>query len=170
MPNITVAEEWRPVTIPGFESIYSVSSLGRIRRDTDTSRGKAGKILTPKRVRKYHQVLLRNGKYLNRYCYVHQVVAMAFRGPPPGRLGRNIGTWQTDHIDKNPHNNAASNLRWITMRENRAQAVMSGKGYLKRKRNSLGHFAESLSIRKPSPFPTCPKDTPETQRASSLPE
>lgn len=55
----------------------------------------------------YYQVQFGDGK--NRY--VHRLVAMAFIPNPDNKP-------QVDHIDGNKGNNAAENLRWVTVSEN----------------------------------------------------
>ena len=118
-------EQWKPVHVPAFASTYSVSTLGRVRRDIGGRGAVAGYILTPKPVRKYHQVLLRNGRGVHAYKYVHHLVLFAFRGVPPGPLGCKRGQWQCDHDDRDTHNNALSNLHWLLSESNQARSRVS---------------------------------------------
>lgn len=86
--TITTAEEWRPVT--GYEGLYEVSSLGRVRRTAPTRAGRShpGRIITanPSARNRHRQVALhRNGTC--KVTRVHQLVAAAFLGPcPPGHV------------------------------------------------------------------------------------
>ena len=45
--------------------------------------------------------------------HVHRAVALAFHGPPPEAEKRYV----VHHIDKNPRNNHATNLQWLTHAE-----------------------------------------------------
>lgn len=110
-------EEWRPVT--GYESIYSVSSLGRVRREKTATNTHAGRLLKQR---------------LNRYGYpktclsahseqveftVHTLVAAAFIGPRPHGL-------QINHIDGDKANNRPANLEYVTPLENSSHAAKIG--------------------------------------------
>ena len=111
-----INEEWRPV--PGFERYYSVSNLGRIRRDAPGKGAcKVGGILKGRQSP--------NGYIVVRLCgdpgqmtwhTVHSIVAGAFHGPRPGGFHIN-------HIDGHKSNNAASNLEYITSKANHEHAV-----------------------------------------------
>lgn len=102
-------EEWRPV--PGFEGLYEVSSLGRIRtvpRVVMRSNGAPQTIR--ERIRKpdttpsgHLTVSLRiNGK--SRPHPVHRLVALAFIPNPENKPN-------VLHGDNNPANNRVDNLR-----------------------------------------------------------
>lgn len=110
-------ELWLPVV--GWEGLYEVSNLGRIRR--------VGGYRTP-RPRLLHPVLANNG-YLflhlwrnNRqhgYC-VHSLVAAAFIGPcPEGH--------EVNHIDGDKTHNEDANLEYLTRSENNTHAYRIGK-------------------------------------------
>lgn len=107
-------EEWRPV--PGFEGFYEVSSFGRVKgldRIVETRPGVRcpvkGRLLRPGiNANGYPSVMLRRqGRTFTKA--VHKVVAMAF-------LSNGI----VDHIDRNPMNNAVSNLRIVSLGGNAA--------------------------------------------------
>ena len=103
-------EEWRK--IEGFPD-YSVSTLGRVRHDTN------GRILKPKisgKYRNYYRVDLFYGKPAT--CVplrVHRIVASAFIPNPDNKP-------LVNHIDGNTFNNAVSNLEWVTESENTIHA------------------------------------------------
>lgn len=122
------AEEWRD--IQGFEGVYQVSNLGRVKRvsrvDTYTrsdthkvcERRVADKILKPAVTQDYYEVNLVRGDS-SQYRRVHRIVAEAFI-PNPFNLP------QINHIDGNKENNEVSNLEWCTSRENVAHASQTG--------------------------------------------
>lgn len=53
--------------------------------------------------------------------YVHELVALAFHGERPAG-------WQVMHLDDDPLNNRADNLRYGTPQENYAQIWTTGRG------------------------------------------
>lgn len=118
-------EKWTPVV--GYESIYEVSTHGRVRR---IAGGKGTKgpvpyflkpILGAGRSRVYQQVRLHNNN-IGKTHRVHCVVARAFRGPPPEEeIGGFYRTMQVGHIDGNPQNNRADNLEYQSQRQNREE-------------------------------------------------
>lgn len=105
-------EVWKP--IEGYEGLYEVSNLGRV-RSLEFRNGSG----THKRVRYlnptdnghgYKIIGLRaNGKRKNHY--VHRLVARAFIPNP-----RNLPN--IDHIDHDKSNNVVTNLQWITQGDN----------------------------------------------------
>jgi HNH endonuclease/NUMOD4 motif len=110
-------ERWLPV--PGFEGLYDVSDLGRIR----SWHGRMGlprpHFLTPAFDRPgYLFVLLCKDGQRTR-GRVHQVVAGVFHGPRPDGL-------VIRHLDGNSTNNAASNLTYGTASENAQDTLTHG--------------------------------------------
>jgi hypothetical protein len=104
-----IIESWKHVE--GYEGIYAVSNLGRVRNE------QTGKVLKPGTHPKgYHQVnLYADGK--SKKHKVHRLVAIAFVvNADPERRD------QVDHIDGVRVHNIASNLRWVTHSENRRNA------------------------------------------------
>lgn len=119
------SEIWKPC--PEFEDRYSVSNLGRIRRDTASRLYATGYILkaTPSTTTGYPKVgLRRNGRIY--YIEVHRLVAKAFLGMPTNERP------QVNHIDGIKHNNRIQNLEWNSSYENVHHAIRNG--YL----NSVG--------------------------------
>lgn len=106
-----MTERWLPV--PGYEDLYEVSDLGRVRsvdrvipRKTGLARYRGQVLKVWIRPSGYAQVVLSASGRQQSYL-VHELVAAAFIGPRPGRL------WVA-HNDGDPSNNAASNLRYDT--------------------------------------------------------
>ena len=111
-----MTEIWLP--IEGYENLYEVSNLGRVRRLASVVTSKAGvtrkfsgKILKPVTHRDgYLRVnLCKNGKI--KTFRVHRLVASAFIPNPKGLPAVN-------HKDECKTNNAVSNLEWCTTEYN----------------------------------------------------
>lgn len=98
--------------IEGFEGVYQVSNLGRIKRIADSRTSKSGKIMKATRSGRtgYYLIGLTKDKKQIRFS-VHRLVAAAF-------LGRCPTGYQCNHRDGNRINNNVSNLEWVTPSEN----------------------------------------------------
>lgn len=109
-------ERWRPVV--GYEGIYSVSSLGRVRRELSRTCAKAGTILKPAKRNGYLFVqLCRDGERVN--ASIHQIVAQAFLGPPPP--GHGVNHKNLDRADPR-----LRNLEYLTQSGNMKHAYANG--------------------------------------------
>ena len=104
-------EIWKPVI--GYEGLYEVSNLGRIR----SLAKKRGNVLLPPRIIKgkinshgyYQHILVKEGqrKTISR----HRIVAQAFIPNPDNKT-------DIDHINTIRTDNRVENLRWATKKEN----------------------------------------------------
>lgn len=118
-------EVWKPV--PGYEGVYSVSDLGRVRSESRKIPSKGGSFRTtaerifdrkPAANGYYYVSLRRDGKTSHRT--VHSLVAEAFIGPHPGKgfhICHNNGI-RTD--------NRLANLRYDTEAANHADTIKHG--------------------------------------------
>jgi len=115
-------EVWKPVV--GYEDLYEVSSMGRIRG----LRGKNGKSNTRK-VFLMSLVINKSSKYLaitvgrkgdkQKNMLVHRLVAQAFI-PNPGSKP------EVNHINGVKIDNKVENLEWVTLSENHKHAYKIG--------------------------------------------
>lgn len=111
-----IEELWK--TVLGYEGIYSVSSLGRLRRETTNTNVKAGTITKGCQGKHYSKISIRkNG--IRKQENIHEVIAEAFLGKRPKGM-------YVNHIDGNKKNNCANNLEYVTPKENIRQSVVAG--------------------------------------------
>lgn len=112
-------EIWKPVV--GFEGIYSVSSIGRIRGEifSANNKYKPGRILKPYPTKKgYLHVPLSKDRTV-KYFYISTLVATAFLGPKPDGL-------EINHKDGIKTNDYPNNLEYVTHSENLLHAHRNG--------------------------------------------
>src|ERR1022692_1435720 len=108
-------ERWLPVV--GYEGLYDVSDLGRVR--SLPRRNCRGTVLRPTLTKLGYLRVEPCADGSGRKVMVHVLVAAAFHGPcPPGLEVR--------HLDGNSQNNAASNLAYGTASENCLDMVQHG--------------------------------------------
>lgn len=109
--NAVVSEKWVPVS--GFEGLYEISDLGRMRSYKVSP---SGKILSlTNKTGDYIRVVLQGIGKERKSIGLHRLVAMHFIPNPNGLP-------EVNHIDGNRQNNAASNLEWCTRPYNAAHA------------------------------------------------
>lgn len=113
-------EVWKPIL--GYEGVYSVSNLGRVRREAYIMKG-------GKTVDGYPQHKLSNkGKI--KTIQVHKLVALAFIGPKPSpthEVNHKNGI-KTENIVTVPYNNndTRTNLEYTTPQRNKQHAKELG--------------------------------------------
>ena len=109
-------ETWKPVV--GYEGIYEVSSLGRIRsldKVVPSARSRSGKRMRRGRILqtrisntgRERITLWKDGQM--KTINIHRLVAAAFLGP---------SNLTVNHKDENPLNNRIENLEYMTVRDN----------------------------------------------------
>lgn len=153
-------EQWQP--IPGFEDLYEVSDLGRVKSVARRRAAKSGstcavaeRILRQSTIPKGYKVvgLRKDGK--THPMRVHRLVALAFLGPPPTLcafshplVSPRHEQAMVCHNDGNPANNRLENLRYGTAAENCADRVKHGTALQgSRHPNSKLTDADVLAIR-----------------------
>lgn len=132
-------EIWKP--IQGYEGLYEVSNLGRVKSLERMVNHRYGQRTVRERILKnrpnkrgYHVVLLSENDNLMGFC-VHKLVLSAFKEKPKNKP-------QGNHIDGNKDNNRLSNLEWVTNQENMDHAIDTG---LMRKARGINHGLSKLS-------------------------
>ena len=110
-----IYEEWRPVV--GYEGLYEVSNMGRVRSLDRLVRHPYGKALKKGKIIK---PTLKNSGYYNselridgrvKYPLVHRIVYEAFVGPIPEGM-------QINHINEDKTDNRLENLNLMSPKEN----------------------------------------------------
>lgn len=130
-------EVWK--TIDGFDGIYQVSNLGRIKSIdrlvcsfVNKHRIKRGRILKPGTTPKgYHCVNLGKNETKKR---LHRLIAEAFLPNPEQKETVN-------HINGIKTDNRVENLEWATYSENINHAYLTGLNFYKKERH-IGHFKQ----------------------------
>ena len=120
-------EIWKDVL--GYELVYQVSNLGRVKRIAHYKNTYSGRVLTQNLDNKgYLRVhLSKNNKSINRS--IHQLVLEAFVGPKPDGL-------QGRHLNGNRLDNQLINLQWGTPSENQKDSIRHGTKFQPNTRGS----------------------------------
>lgn len=106
-----MSEHWLP--IPGFETVYSVSDLGRVRRD------RTGRVLKGSAAGIGYRKVILCCSGVTAHRYVHEIVLEVFVSPrPPGQ--------EACHGNGRRDDNRLSNLRWDTRKNNHADKLLHG--------------------------------------------
>lgn len=126
-------EKWKPVK--GYEGLYEVSSLGRIKslsKRVDSGkchRSYPEKILKPGKDSKgYLRVVLSDYNHKSHTYKLHRLVAEAFI-PNPKKLP------EVNHIDGNKANDSVDNLEWIGRSDNLKHAYKNALKSVKGAKN-----------------------------------
>ena len=125
MNDVNISEVWND--IKGYEGLYQVSDMGRVKSLERTITKKNGRnqsiqerILKPQKGLGYLRVALCKGSGKGKLFFVHRLVCEAFHENTENKPCVN-------HIDENKINNVASNLEWCTYKENLNHGTRNAK-------------------------------------------
>lgn len=123
-------EVWK--SIKGYEGLYEVSNLGKVR-----STQKTLKPTEHNGKQSYLYVTLSKNGVTHKF-FVHRLVADAFIVNPENKK-------QVNHIDGNPQNNHVGNLEWVTNAENTLHAYKIGLNKRKQKLITFNGKTQNLT-------------------------
>ena len=143
----SVVERWEE--IPGYEGMYEVSDLGRVksvermvrhhRSRTGFARRKERILQQTQRRGEYVMVGLFDGEGNQTKHSVHRLVMLAFNGPSDKTV---------HHKDYNPKNNALTNLTYMTSEANSMDAHRVGaQDYCRGENHGKASITEGLALR-----------------------
>jgi hypothetical protein len=98
-----MSEKWKDV--PGFEGIYKISNLGRLKSFKQYA---SGRVLSNKNTTGWYFSVILEHKSRRRYTKIHQLVAECFLNFSPTK------GFQIHHKDGNKQNNRAENLEIVS--------------------------------------------------------
>lgn len=115
-------EIWKDII--GYEGIYQVSNLGRVKsverrvrnHKSGSTRLQKEQIITPTDNGNGYKIVCLRSKTNRKNKYVHRLVAEHFLDNP-------LGKGYVNHIDYDKSNNVVTNLEWCTVSENVAHSV-----------------------------------------------
>jgi hypothetical protein len=108
---------WKPV--PGFSDFLEAAADGSVRSIKFRGHQYRGRLLKPVIDNHGYPYVIFSAEGKRLRLTVHRIIATTFLGPRPEGM-------QIDHVDGNKLNNAASNLEYVTPRENMRRAYRLG--------------------------------------------
>ncbi len=109
-----MTEQWRPVI--GYEGLYEVSDLGRVKNIAAGQGRQPGKVLKASPHKQGYRLVGLNQSGKRQTFKVHVLVARAFLGPCPTGM-------EVNHKDGLKHRNDLTNLEYLTPKQNTEHAI-----------------------------------------------
>lgn len=117
MKSREAQEIWKD--IKGYEGLYQVSNLGRVKSFKTNKRKYEYKYMSLVIDKKGYLTVSLCGNHKRKTYKVHRLVSQAF-------IPNQEGKTQVNHIDGNKQNNRVDNLEWCTNGENGIHAYKNG--------------------------------------------
>ena len=131
-------EEWKTVRGYGTKVKYQVSTEGRI-KSINRNSGSEKLLVQEKTVGGYLRVTLQNKAGRNVHERVHRLSAKAFHKNTKRKP-------QVNHKNGNGRDNRATNLEWVTAKENVAHAVANG--YMSTGKKPVSRIAKNGKVKR----------------------
>ena len=116
-----IEEIWKDVV--GYENIYQISNLGRVKALERPVNNRAGKrfekILKYRISERGYCITVLSKEAKSKKCFIHRLIAQAFIPNPENKL-------EINHINGIRHDNRIENLEWCTRKENMVHAFSTG--------------------------------------------
>ena len=138
-------EIWKD--IKGFEGMYQVSNLGRVRsvdRFDSIGRLQKGNIKAIRDNGKGYKTVNLHKDNKDKKCRVHRLVATAFIENPDNKP-------EVHHIDSDRSNNKLENLQWVTSKENNnfpehIESMKKNPNWLKTRKSAVAKATEKAIV------------------------
>lgn len=133
-------EKWKPVK--GYEELYHVSNLGRIKSLPKMCgyRNDKGRIIKPFKNNSGYLIVSLSKNNKLKHFQVHRLVAETFISNPNNKP-------QVDHINRVRDDNRIENLRWVSMSENSNNTCLNSLVEYKGQTKTVTEWSKILGIK-----------------------
>lgn len=113
-----MTEIWKDIY--GYEGVYAVSNLGRVKRLAGSGNCIFDRLIKSRKKKAGYHIITLTKHGVCKTFHLHRLVAIAFI--PNSDLNKEV-----NHIDLNKSNNIVENLEWVTHEENIKHFTIKGK-------------------------------------------
>lgn len=110
-------EVWKDVV--GYEGLYKISDLGRVKSLPRNGTIPEERIMVNKLTKQGYITICLSKNDIKKHLKIHRLVAIAFIPNPENKK-------EVNHIDGNKSKNGVTNLEWVTRSENMKHAFDTG--------------------------------------------